>query len=128
MKQIQVNWNKVSPADLSSTNAVQFFALAKNDKVVLVNEIKDECLFTKVIQTAVDFSQSIYDLDIWVGSIDNGLNNFNENLDIKDVMEILEWTAKNQLHEAAQEKLNLKMVEDQKISKRTKLRMLASIA
>jgi hypothetical protein len=128
MKQIQINWNKVSPADLSSTNSAQFFAFAKNDTVVLVDEIKNECLFTKVIQASVDFSQSLYDLDIWVGSIDSGLNNFSSNLDVKDVMGILEWSAKVQLQEAAQERIKLQEQENQKLSKRTRLRMLASIA
>ncbi|MFT5820889.1 MAG: hypothetical protein ACI8ZM_002137 [Crocinitomix sp.] len=128
MKQIQVNWNKVSPADLSSTNSVQFFALAKNDNIVLVDELKDECLFTKVIQASVDYSRSLYDLDIWVGSIESGLNNFNVNLDFNDMKDILAWTAKTQLNEAAQGRIKLKEEESQKVSKRTRLRMLASIA
>lgn len=128
MKQIQVNWNKVSPADLSSTFCAQFFAFSKNNEVLLVDEVNEECLFTKVIQASAGRSKSLYDMDIWVGSIENGRNNINENFDSKELMDVLEWSAKVQLLEAEQEKEKLKKAEDQKITKRTRLRMLASIA
>ena len=128
MKQIQVNWNKVSPADLSSTFCAQFFAFSKNNEVLLVDEVKEECLFTKVIQASAGRSKSLYDMDIWVGSIENGRNNINRNFDSKDLMDILKWSAKVQLLEVEEEKAKLKKAEDQKITKRTRLRMLASIA
>ncbi len=128
MKQIQVNWNKVSPADLSSTFCAQFFAFSKNNEVLLVDEVNEECLFTKVIQASAGRSKSLYDMDIWVGSIESGRNNINENFDSKELMDVLEWSAKVQLLEAEQEKEKLKKAEDQKITKRTRLRMLASIA
>jgi len=95
---------------------------------LLVDEVNEECLFTKVIQASAGRSKSLYDMDIWVGSIESGRNNINENLDSKELMDVLEWSAKVQLLEAEQVKEKLKKAENQKITKRTRLRMLASIA
>jgi hypothetical protein len=128
MKQIQVKWNKVSPAELSSTYSAQYFAFSRNNEVLLVDEIGNDCLFTKIIQTSASYNRSIYDMDIWVGSIESGVNNLNSSFDSTDFMDVLAWSANVQLQEAEKDQIKLKEEENKNISKRTRLRMLASIA
>ena len=128
MNQIQVKWNKISPADLSSTFCAQFFAFSRNSELLLIEEVKGDCLFTKIIQSSANFCRSIYEMDIWVGSIENGGNNLNENIETHDIMDVLAWSAKVQMQDEKLHQLKFKEEEEQKISKRTRLRMLASIA
>lgn len=128
MKQIQVKWNKVNPADLSSTYCAHFFALSKNSEVFFVDEIGKSCLFTKIIQATASYNHSIYDMDIWVGSVEGGVSNFDTNFDSTDFMDVLAWTVRVQLEETEMQQFKLKEEENHKISKRTRLRMLASIA
>ena len=99
MKNIKVKWKKVSPADISSTCCAQFFAFSKGNKVFLINEVNNECLFTRIIMTSASLSYSIYDIDIWVGYVTEGMDNFDANLKPHDLLEVLEWSAKLQLQD-----------------------------
>ena len=99
MEQIKVKWNKVSPADLSSTYCAQYFAFSKNNEVFHVNEVENKCLFTKVIQACANYSNSLYDMDIWVGYVTEGMGRFEAYLDSEDMIDLLEWSAKKQLEQ-----------------------------
>lgn len=105
MNQIKVKWNKVSPADLSSTCCAQYFAFSRNDEVFHINEVNQKCLFTKVIQASANYSCSIYDLDIWVGYVTEGLGLSKTPVNAEELLGVLEWTAKIQLQEIYKEEL-----------------------
>lgn len=126
MKQIQVKWNKVSPADLSSAASAQFFAFSKNNDVFVVDKVGNDCLFTKIIQTSANFNRSIYEMDIWVGRVTENVENVNYDSEL--LMDILAWSAKVQMEAEEDRLIKLKAAADNKITKRTRLRMLASIA
>ncbi len=99
MKNIKVKWNKVSPADISSTSSAQYFAFSKRNNVFLINEVNKECLFTKIIMASASLSHSIYDMDIWVGYVVKGMDSFNNTIQQKEMIEDLEWVAKVQLED-----------------------------
>ena len=106
MRQIKLKWNKISPADLSSTCCAQYYAFAKQNTILHIDNVNNKCLFTTVIQATANLSVSIYDLEIWVGYITEGANLLNTNFDPEDVMDLLEWSAKSQLG-------NLSLLEEQ---------------
>ncbi len=97
MKRINVKWDKVNPAELSSMECAQYFAFSKGKEVFLINEVDKKCLFTKVIQACANLSHSLYEIEIWAGYTPKGMNNFNSNS--RDDKKVLEWSAKDLLKE-----------------------------
>lgn len=78
---MSVDWKKVNPADLSVTCRADYFALSLKGRSLMVGEINRKCTFTAVIQASVNFNLSIYQMEIWIGYVNdegrdsNQLNN-----------------------------------------------------
>lgn len=94
MKQMQVKWKKISPADLSSTCCAQYFAFSNNNRFFSFNEVGKDCLFTKIIMTAANLSYSLYDVDIWVGFANCQSENTTLKMDSDEMLGILEWSVR----------------------------------
>lgn len=98
MNEIKINWNKVTPADLSSTCCPHYFAFSKNGKVFHFDQISASCLFTEVIKASTNFSQSLYEMDIWIGRCANECESqINALPDSKAVLDAVEWSIRMQL-------------------------------
>jgi hypothetical protein len=68
---MNVEWKKVNPAELSVTCCADYYAFSDRGRCLFVGELDQKCTFTKIIQASVNLGLSIYQMDIWVGSVLN---------------------------------------------------------
>lgn len=71
MKMLNLNWKKINPAEIDYIPAVCYFAFAKNNQVLHVEEALEINLFTQMLMSAIPKCLSIYEMEIWVGQVSN---------------------------------------------------------
>ncbi len=115
MEQINIKWKKVSPADLSSINDVDYFALYKNNQIYCVHLVRHKCLFTEVILASAEYQNSLYEMEIWVGSLSNEKKKDDE-LNFETIQRTLQQTrklsAENDIVENVEQKNKLFIFND----------------